>query len=369
VEKSGLPPWLLAEIKHLAALHNPAFYQRQKLRFSTYRTPRFIKCYEEDLTHLHLPRGVFEGLEVVVRSASSRMAVTDRRSVPPRIAFSFRGVLSPLQDAAVKRLLAHDQGVLVAPPGTGKTVMGCAIAGARGLPTLVFVHRKPLLDQWQAQITEHLGLPPKEIGQIGGGRDRRTGVVDLAMLQSLKGLPDPEAFFSRYGLIIVDECHHIPAVSFEACVKRAPVRYIVGLTATPYRRDGLQDIITMQCGPVRHTTTARQVESAADLALELKVRETPFTFPGPEDSSIQEVFRALVQDEGRTAMVAEDIVQALQAGRRCLVLSEWREHCRALAAQLGDRGKSPVVLMVASRRKCAGRSSRRSGRPGLGLTS
>jgi len=277
VEKSGLPPWLLAEIKHLAALHNPAFYQRQKLRFSTYGTPRFIKCFEEDLTHLHLPRGVFEDLEVVVRSASSRMAVTDRRSVPPRIASSFRGVLSPLQDAAVKRLLAHDQGVLVAPPGTGKTVMGCAIAGARGLPTLVLVHRKPLLDQWQAQITEHLGLPPKEIGQIGGGRDRRTGVVDLAMLQSLKGLPDPEAFFSRYGLIIVDECHHIPAVSFDACVKRAPVRYIVGLTATPYRRDGLQDIITMQCGPVRHTITARQVESAADLALELKVRETPFT--------------------------------------------------------------------------------------------
>jgi superfamily II DNA or RNA helicase len=279
-----------------------------------------------------------------MKYAGSRLALTDARRVPPRIPLKFRGILSALQEAAVKRLLAHDQGVLVAPPGTGKTVMGCAIAAARWLPTLVLVHRKPLLDQWRAQIAEHLGLSPKEIGQIGGGRDRCTGVMDLAMLQSLKGLPDPEALFGRYGLIIADECHHIPAVSFEACVKRAPIRYILGLTATPYRRDGLQDMITMQCGPVRHTISPRHSETAAGLALELKVRETRFRFSGPEDASIQKVFRALVQDEDRTAFVAEDVVQALQAGRRCLVLSEWKEQCRILAAQLAMRGRTPVVL-------------------------
>jgi superfamily II DNA or RNA helicase len=344
VEKSGLPPWLLAEIKHLASLHNPKFYQQQKLRFSTYRIPRFIKCYEEDATHLHLPRGVLEDLDVAVKGAGSRLVQTDARSAPHRISLRFKGILSSLQDAAVGRMLAHDQGVLVAPPGTGKTVMGCAIAAARGFPTLVLAHRKPLLDQWRAQLAEHLDLPPKDIGQIGGGRDRCSGVVDLAMLQSLKGLPDLETFFARYGLIVVDECHHIPAVSFETCVKRAPVRYIVGLTATPYRRDGLQDMITMQCGPVRHKISAWQVESATDLTLELKVRETPFTFPGRDDASIQDVFRALVRDEGRTALVAGDITEALRAGRRCMVLSEWKEHCRALAAQMASRGKDPVVL-------------------------
>ena len=344
VEKSGLPPWLLAEIKHLASLHNPLFYQRQKLRFSTHRTPRFIKCYEEDISHIHLPRGVLEDLDLTVRNAKSRLAVTDCRRVPPRVSLRFHGVLMPIQEEAIQRILAHDQGVLVAPPGTGKTVMGCAVAAMRGLPTLVLAHRKPILDQWRVQITDLLGLPPREIGQVGGGKDRRTGVVDLAMLQTLKSLDEPEAFFGEYGLIIVDECHHIPAVSFESCVKRAPVRYWLGLTATPYRRDGLQDIITMQCGPIRHTITTRQVESTAHLALELTVRETAFTFAGPDDASIQEVFRALVADEGRTAFIADDVLQALSAGRRCLILSEWKEQCRALAAQLTGRGKTPVVL-------------------------
>lgn len=344
VEKSGLPPWLLAEVKHLASLHNPLFYQRQKLRFSTHRTPRFIKCYDEDITHIHLPRGVLEDLCLVVKNAKSHLALTDSRGIPPRISLKFHGGLSPMQEEAVQNLLAHDQGVLVAPPGTGKTVMGCVVAATRGLPTLILAHRKPILDQWRAQIADLLGLAPKEIGQIGGGRDRRTGVVDLAMLQSLKALDEPEAFFGKYGLIIVDECHHIPAVSFESCVRRAPVRYWLGLTATPYRRDGLQDIITMQCGPIRHTITARQVETTSDLALELIVRETPFTFAGPDDVSIQEVFRALVSDENRTAFVADDVLQALHAGRRCLILSEWKEHCRALAAQLINRGKAPVVL-------------------------
>jgi superfamily II DNA or RNA helicase len=344
VEKSGLPPWLLAEAKHLASLHNPLFYQRQRLRFSTHRTPRFIKCYDEDITHIHLPRGVLEDLHLVAKNAKSRLALMDSRSIPPRVSLTFRGVLSPMQQDAVQNLLAHDQGVLVAPPGTGKTVMGCAVASARGLPTLILAHRKPILDQWRTQIADLLGLAPKEIGQVGGGKDRRTGIVDLAMLQSLKALEEPGAFFEGYGLIIVDECHHIPAVSFESCVKRAPVRYVLGLTATPYRRDGLQDIITMQCGPIRHTITARQVETTVALALDLVVRETPFTFAGPDDASIQDVFRALVSDGNRTALVAEDVLQALRAGRRCLILSEWKEHCRALAVQLIKRGKAPVVL-------------------------
>jgi superfamily II DNA or RNA helicase len=344
VEKSGLPPWLLAEIKHLASLHNPLFYQRQNLRFSTHGTPRFVKCYEEDITHIHLPRGILEDLHLAVKNAKSRLVLTDNRAIPPRISLRFHGILSPIQEDAVQSLLAHDQGVLVAPPGTGKTVMGCALAATRGLPTLILAHRKPILDQWRTQIADLLGLAPKAIGQIGGGKDRRTGVVDLAMLQSLKALEEPEAFFERYGLIIVDECHHIPAVSFESCIKRAPARYVLGLTATPYRRDGLQDIITMQCGPIRHTIAARHVGSTANLALELIVRETPFTFAGPDDVSIQEVFRALVSDENRTALVADDVLQALRVGRRCLVLSEWKEQCRALATQLINRGKAPVVL-------------------------
>jgi superfamily II DNA or RNA helicase len=344
IAKAGLPPSLLAAIKHLASLHNPAFYERERLRLSTHQTPRFIRCYEEDISHLHLPRGLLEELRSAVESAGSKLVESDMRRVPPRLPLTFRGSLTPLQAAAVEAMLAHEQGVLVAPPGTGKTVMACAVIAERGLPTLVLVHRKPLLEQWRTQLASAFDLPPKEIGQLGAGRRKRSGGVDLAMIQSLKAADDLEELFQGYGLIVVDECHHLPAVSFEACLRRAPVRYVLGLTATPYRRDGLEEIITMQCGPVRHRISARQAALESALTLELKVRKTAFTAGGGEDVSIQEIFRALVHDEARAALVCGDVLDALAERRRCLVLSHWKEHCRLLAERLRAHGKAPLVL-------------------------
>jgi len=192
---SGLPSWLLAEIKHLASLHNPLFYERQRLRLSTFRTPRFIKCYEEDLARIHLPRGVLGRLTEIVGRAGSKLAVTDARKRPEPCSFAFRGTLTPLQQDAVTKLLADELGVLVAPPGTGKTVMGCAVIAARNLPTLVLVHRQPLLDQWRLQLTTLLALSPDQLGQIGGGKRKPTGIIDLVMIQSLKATSDLEAFF------------------------------------------------------------------------------------------------------------------------------------------------------------------------------
>ena len=170
-------------------------------------------------------------------------------------------------------MLARDDGVLVAPPGAGKTVIACALIAERKLPTLILAHSKPLLEQWRTQLQTLLGLPSKQIGQRGGGRRKRTGIVDLAMIQSLKAVDDLEAFFSGYGLVVVDECHHLPAFSFESAVRRAPVRHFLGLTATPYRRDGLQEIVTMQCGPIRHRIATRE-GPAGKIDLELRVRET-----------------------------------------------------------------------------------------------
>jgi superfamily II DNA or RNA helicase len=175
---------------------------------------------------------------------------------------------------------------------------------------------------------------------VGGGRNRQTGVIDLGMIQSLKRFDDLEAFFSKYGFIIVDECHHLPAVTFEACVKRAPVHYILGLTATPYRRDGLQDIITLQCGSIRHTMAP--IENS--FSRTLFVRETPFSLLEDGDPPIQDIFRCLVRDDDRNEMIWRDVCQALTEGRRCLILSHWKEHCELLADGLRERGKSPQVL-------------------------
>lgn len=341
IEKSGLPPWLLSALKHLASLHNPLFYQRQKLRLSTFRIPRFIKCYDEDASHLHMPRGVLEEVNRLCKTAGSALVVTDVRPTFQPLSFTFSGQLTASQEPAVQAVLKYGFGVLVAPLGAGKTVMGCAVVAQRNVPTLILAHRKPILEQWRAQLMSLLNLSSSQIGQVGGGRHRQSGLVDLGMIQSLTRRDDLETFFSAYGLVIVDECHHLPAFTFEACLKHASVRSILGLTATPYRRDGLQEIITMQCGPIRSTIAER----TSNLLRTLMVRETSFTYPSLDvPPAIQEVFRSLVHDEARTSLIVADVRRAVSEGRRCLILSQWREHCRLLAEALSSHRIMSFVL-------------------------
>jgi superfamily II DNA or RNA helicase len=248
-----------------------------------------------------------------------------------------------LQADTVAKLMTHDDGVLVAPPGTGKTVIACALIAERKLPTLVLAHSKPLLEQWRTQLTTLLRLPSKQIGQLGGGRRRRTRIVDLAMIQSIKAIDDLETFFADYGLIVIDECHHLPAFSFEAAVRRAPTRHFLGLTATPYRRDGLQEIVTMQCGPIRHRIEGSEGRPR-DVELELAVRATQLALDDAGERPIHEVFRLLVEDEQRLDLVRGDVLAALAEGRRCLVLSQWKQHCHALAERLQSKGVAPLLL-------------------------
>jgi len=328
----------------LAALHNPVFYERQKLRLSTYRTPRFIRCYEEDTNSLVLPRGVLEEVRGAVTTADRTLAIQDLRPHPPKQTFTFMGTLTPIQEAAIRPFLHHDYGVLVAPPGAGKTVMACAIAAQRSVPTLILVHRKPLMEQWRMQISALLGIAHADIGEISGTTHRRTGMIDLAMVQSLRNLSEDEALYRAYGLLIVDECHHVPAFNFESIMKRVAVQAVLGLTATPYRRDGLQDLIVMQCGPVRHTISSRSTTASGELTLEVLVRNTGLTRPADQYESIQEVFHALGQDDARLQFVTEDVMSAVRAKRRCLVLSERKEHCRLLSEQLVAKGILPFVV-------------------------
>jgi hypothetical protein len=270
IERAGLPPAVIAALKHLGSIANPEFYEKQRMRFSTWNTPRFISTYREDLEWLHLPRGLTERVQELFDGLGSRLEVIDARPAVPPVAFTFTGSLRAQQKAAVADLAGHDLGVLVAPPGAGKTVMACAIIAHHQLPTLVIVDRKELVDQWRSRLTEHLDVDPADVGQIGGGRDRPTGVIDVAMIQSLSRRDDPSVF-DAYGLVVVDECHHIPAVSFQACVQNAPTRGWLGLTATPYRRDRLEALIGFQCGPTRHEIKPAAVEGAELVRRELVV--------------------------------------------------------------------------------------------------
>nr|MBA3654497.1 DEAD/DEAH box helicase family protein [Actinomycetota bacterium] len=247
----------MAALKHLGSIANPEFYEKQRMRFSTWNTPRFISCYREDLEWLYLPRGLTERVTDLFATLGSEVDLSDDRTDPDPIDLGFVGVLRPQQAAAVAGLVDHDRGVLVAPPGAGKTVMACAVIAHHRTPTLVLVDRKELVDQWRSRLAEHLGLAADQIGQIGGGKAGPTGVVDVAMLQSLAR--QDATLFDRYGLVVVDECHHLPAVSFAACVEQARTRRWLGLTATPYRRDKLEAIIGFHCGPTRHEIKPGQV--------------------------------------------------------------------------------------------------------------
>src|SRR5256712_9861867 len=250
VAKGGLAPTHLNQIKRLAAFQNPEFYKKQSLRLSTALTPRVVACAEDLLEHVALPRGCRTELEQILREHGSTLLVEDQRCEGKPLDVAFEGRLTAVQRKAARALLREDIGVLVAPPGVGKTVIGTYLIAARSRSTLVLVHRQPLLDQWIAQLSMFLGLPPKAIGQIGAGKHAPTGWLDVAMIQSLVRSGRVDDLVATYGHVIVDECHHIPAASFERVLGEVKARFVTGLTATPHRRDGLHPIIEMQLGSV-----------------------------------------------------------------------------------------------------------------------
>lgn len=351
LNRIGMPPALLAALKHLASLHNPAYHEKERLRLSTWRTPRFLRCYRESLDRLLLPRGLREAAEAAIAEAGSRLVVRDHRPTLPRIDVRLLANLPPGQREALDVLCRHELGVLVAPPGAGKTVLACGLIARRAVPTLVIVDRQPLVDQWRDRLSVHLGIDRNQIGMIGAGRRRPSGIIDIAMVQSLARRDDLAELTAGYGLIVVDECHHVPATTFERAVRQIAAPAWLGLTATPYRRDGLEGLITMYCGPIRHRMGPSALDSADfERALVVHPTEHAATAPSGTDgaqaagSAIQSVFRGVVEDDDRTRQVCTDIAAAVRAGRNCLALSQWTGHVARLVEGLKVLGLEPLVL-------------------------
>jgi superfamily II DNA or RNA helicase len=341
VDRIGMPPAMVAALKHLGSLHNPEFYEKERLRFSTWNTPQFIRCYRETLDQLLLPRGLRDKAIEIVANAGSTLVIADGYGEVPPLSAHLLATLTPQQVVAADALAEHELGMLVAPPGSGKTVVGCALIAKHQVPALVIVDRKPLMEQWRDRLVTHLDLTPKQVGQLGGGRNKATGIVDVAMVQSLSRRDDLAEITAPYGMVIVDECHHVPAVTFERAIREIPVRRWLGLTATPYRRDGLQAVMSMHCGPVRHTMNPPV--SPVLRTLDLIVHETGHEAAEP-GQHIQATFRGLVEDAQRTTEICDDIEIAVSDGRNCLVLTRWTEHLASITSLLAERGVEALVL-------------------------
>lgn len=343
IEKKELPSPFITRIKRLASFQNPQFYEKQSLRLSTARIPRVISCYEDHPEHIAVPRGCLDRLRELFVEHGVKLVLDDKRSVSACPSYSFQGTLRETQQEAIDEILRHDLGVLSAPPGFGKTVIGAHLIAKRGCSTLVLVHRKELLDQWIARLSLFLGIEFKEIGRVGAGKNKPNGVLDVAMIQSLVRKEGVNDIVAGYGQVIVDECHHLPAVSFERVLNEARARYVVGLTATPYRRDGHQPIIHMQCGPVRHSVHPKKQEAREQFKHQLICRTTSFTMDNP-DASIQQIFTVLVADEQRNALILADVRRAIQEGRSPVLITERKEHLDILTDSLRSDMNHLIVL-------------------------
>ena len=340
-EKAQLPQSLANRLIRLAAFQNPEFYKKQAMRFSVWDEPRVIGCAGNYHNHIALPRGCLDAALVLLRENAIDCELIDERYTGTPLNVAFAGTLRLDQEFAVAAMLHHDAGVLCAPTAFGKTVTAAAMIARRGVNTLVLVHRTELLKQWQERLQSFLSVSKGVIGTIGGGKAKPTGKIDIAVMQSLSRRGEVNPLVENYGHVIVDECHHVGAASFDAILKQAKAKYVLGLTATPIRRDGQQPIIFMQCGPTRHTAD-KPTGAPHDLAV------TPCTLHSridlPQEAGIQDVFRHLAIDQARTDAIAAEVIHAYSQGRKVLVLTERTEHLDAIQTALGGKVPSLFVL-------------------------
>jgi len=335
IEKKDLPSAMVDRLVRVAAFQNPEFYRAQAMRLSTYGKPRVISCGEVFPEHIGLPRGCVEEVTNLFKSHSVKVEIQDERSAGKKIDVFFHGELRADQKDAIARMLVHENGVLCAPTAFGKTVVAASMISTRAVNTLILVHRRQLMDQWRERLAAYFALPTNDIGQVGGGKDKRTGLIDVAVIQSLQHKGEIEDSVAEYGHVVVDECHHLSAVTFERVLRAVKAKYVLGLTATPTRKDGHHPIIYMQCGPIRFRLSARKAAETSPFQHKVFPRLTGFIWSRPEnETTIQDVYAALFSDQSRNDLIVHDLVQTLSAGRSPLVLTGRTDHLDYLAEQL-----------------------------------
>ncbi|MCE5284688.1 MAG: DEAD/DEAH box helicase family protein [Pelosinus sp.] len=365
IPKAGISQKALNYLKRLAAFKNPEFYKAQAMRLPTGKLPRIISCSEETKEYLCLPRGCAADLEVVLKDMDINFRYIDKTNDNRKIDVEFNGHLRDEQPAAIEKLLQADIGVLSGTTAFGKTVVAIKLIAERKVNTLILVDKISLVAQWKNKLLEFLtineSLPDVDeakkrgkkrvksiIGQLGGGKDDLNGVIDIAVMQSLYRMGEVKECVNNYGMIIVDECHHVSAFSFEKVLKSTTAKYVYGLTATPVRKDGHHPIIFMQCGTIRYRDDAKKQAQKRPFEHYVIPRFTSFRVSldtEEKDVSIQELYTEIVANDIRNELIIADVVKSHEGGRNCLVLTERTAHVELIAKELSKRIPNVISLV------------------------
>ncbi|MCF0125057.1 MAG: DEAD/DEAH box helicase [Clostridia bacterium] len=311
-----------------------------------YKTPRIISCFEEDERFLILPRGCIEKIKEICEKSNVKLIIKDTREHGIETDYKFVGKLNKKQEKVKNELLQYETGVLCATTGFGKTVIGAKIISELKTNTLVIVNRNNLLEQWKERLSYFLGIDKKEIGQLGASKEKLNGKLDIASFQSLYKKDNFEELIKGYGLVIVDECHHVAAFSFENVLKQVRAKNVYGLTATPTRKDGWHKIIYMQCGDIRARVSNSELKQNKRMEHKVIVKKTNYKYiPTEEKDKIQiaEILNDMCQNVFRNNMIIEDIKKSVLEGRIPIVLTERIEHLKILKEAIDDF-KVPVVI-------------------------
>ena len=351
---------VLNHLRRIASFRNPEFYKKQAMRLSTYNTPRIISCADITDDYLALPRGCEDAVTSLLQEKEVRYIFDDRTNYGKPISVQFIGELRVGQQEAVNCLTTGNNGVLSATTAYGKTVASIGLIAKLGVNTLVLVHTKALLDHWVRKLEQFLvidtipeikggkrrqGRSSTPIGTLSSAGNHLHGIIDIALIQSCISDNEVKPFVKDYGMVIVDECHHVSAVSFEQVLKTVNAHYVYGLTATPVRQDGQDPIIFMQCGPIRYSAdTKAQMQSQSFQRL-LVPRFTPFRSVIGDNLSFTRVAQQLSEDECRNQFIIKDVIEALKEGRTPIILASRTSHVATLSELLKPHCPNVISLI------------------------
>jgi len=350
VKISGATPQSMEEIKQALTMPNPELEQRQRLGKYTGNIDHHLKFYQEEHDALIIPRGAADRAWVICRGNGEHIEFIDNRLELPPVPLRFQGKLKPFQARAVKAMLKSSHGTLEASTGSGKTVMALSIIAARRQPALIIVHTTELLHQWIKRIHTFLGIPPQQVGIIGGGK-KSVKSVTIATIQSL--CKCPEQYTPSFGHVIVDEAHKTPSKTFTDVVRSFQAKYLLGLTATAYRRDGLGPLIFHTLGSCRHKVHKEALLNRGDLCQAVvKWRYTDFNSWVDPSEFYSKVLSELTQDSARNRLICSDVAGDDSQGIK-LVLSDRKEHCRELRRILSETHGIDAGLLLGGQSKKA----------------